>query len=545
MEPTEMRTKMLPLTPEHVSRRFFWHAFAVICVVSLLLHIYAALHYPVIHEYDSTKYLYIMSSIEKGQLELAGLPYHATPGYPAFLFATKRVFESYFKFGSWVTQRLFGFLAYVVPSVVQFYLFENPLDFGLRITQHMLGFLTNIMAFFIAFYLSRDLFFACGATLLSFLALDNIAYYNCVMTEPVYGFMLICVIFLSMKASLSQNAKLVILSLAGAALAVTIRPAGIIIPIMLAYWILNRLYDQWKRQEKGLVTERLKSACSAAFEKRFVMALLAGLCIYLVATIGLQWPIYKRAGARYWKAKAAMPIWHRCIYYDKLPLPMERKDVQDLLRDYEAWKVKVETGLAPASLDSALEPWQKEKTIRNILSEKEGWRWYLLPLAALSSERNWSYDRSWILLGDIARQVFSENKEAYIRKVPYDIFFMLTKTPNWLPDNGIMRYYGTIISLKSFKIIYIVTLLSGVVGGLLLFRKAEFLFLLAVLGQHIVPHAFIKPSNVRYRLPCSPFTAIICFAAIWSLIVLGSFLVSKTIAKKGSGGEDQASMAGD
>ena len=65
------------------------------------------------------------------------------------------------------------------------------------------------------------------------------------------------------------------------------------------------------------------------------------------------------------------------------------------------------------------------------------------------------------------------------------------------------------------------------IAGSFLFRRIEYLFLLAIIFYHIGIHAFIAPEMVRYRFPVSPFLALISFAGIWGAIVLSFSLISR------------------
>jgi len=467
----------------------------VICLVSVSFHTYVALTYPAFIKYDSRAYIGIMAQMEKGEFELEKLPYHRAPGYPAFLLTIKTVFGNYALL-------------------------------GLRTTQHFFGFLTSIMAFFIAFYLSRDLIFAAGATLISFLSLDNLLFHNFIMTEPLYTFLLVCFLLLSIKALTLISNRLFVSSLVLAAVLEYIRPGGImIVLLLLTFWILRVLLAEWKKCSDVEMIDCLKSTLSILLNGKFILTLLAGLCVYIVATAPVQLKTYLRAGPYYFAAKSGLYFWVSSVYLDELSLPIEEVKVHNFLKDYEAWKTKVKMGIEPVSVSfaSAHEPWQPENVFRHFLNKKDGWRWHPMAIAALRAERNWSYDRSWAFLGEIASQVFRENALMYIKRMPQDIFTLLTKMPDWLPKGILMDIYKSAASNPLYKMLYMLFLSIGAIGGLFLFRRIEYLFLLAIIFQHIGTHVLVGPELARYRFPISPLLAISYFAGIWSLVVLYLF----------------------
>jgi hypothetical protein len=481
-----MRPIPPPLTPERISKKYLRPVFLAVCLIGFSIHAYVAFSYPAYQKYDSASYVYIMQTMENGEFHLDELPYHRAPAYPAFLLVNKSAFGHYFLF-------------------------------GLRATQHFLGFLTGLLVFFIAYYLSDDLIFAAGATLAGFLSLDRLLFNNFIMTEPLYTIFLMSLLLLALRASRTMSNGLFIVSVALAGGMENIRPSGmILVLLLLALWTVRILQEELKKRRDIRMIERLKSAVPTLIRGKLILALSAGLLVYLLASAPVQLLTFLRAGPYYFSAKTAIPLWVRSVYFDKLSLPNEDGDFQNFRKDYEDWRSRLKPDSEQDSLNSAREPWQDKRFFRKFLNQKDGWRWHPMAIAALRAERNWSYDRSVAFLGGIASRVIRNHAQMYAMKMPRNIFRLLTTIPDWLPHGPLLDVYRSATSSAPYKTVYMLCLSLGMIGGLFLLRRIEYLFLVAVIFQHVGIHSFVTGELVRYRFPVSPILALICFAGLWS-----------------------------
>ncbi len=502
-------------SPEFTGRQLLVALFGVFAF-ACLIHAISAFGSPLIPSLDSISYFRITWTMKEGVFDMAKLPEHRTPGYPAFLYAVVTVFGAH--------------------SAL-----------GLKLVQHLSGCLVHALVFLCALFLSNRLGFAVASGMLSALSMEFVCYNSFVFTESLYSLLLMICIVAFITALLRDSGGLFIASMGLSAITVWIRPMSRMLFIcLMSIWVAREIRRVWARPAAGCgYLGRLLRMLSALTQPRLWAIPTAGLAVWGLILTPLFWANYRNVGHVTF-GDSGRPSWIR-FTRERLE-NLQNDECRRFVRDFEVWRGSPKARFRAAEVICAtpldFDTWAKNPA-SYIAFEPIDWRNEYFTFMFLQDARSLSPHEASQWMQRIALDAIQNRPDDYFVGVLRDIPYVLVKpdgfrkpTHAWGSDpsliwkpalpfwernwwggwyfdlrecstttatvfRGMLDCYNRLwLYPKTIAGIKLVLILSGLIVGPFFFRtKAGFLFIVLVLAYHIVLPLLVQPiTNVRFGL---------------------------------------------
>lgn len=482
---------------------------------------------------DSGSYFLIAKKIGDGEALsdiLKNLPFERVPGYGVFIYAV---------------ERLFG---------------ENS-TIGIKVAQHLMGLFVNIMVFACALMLSRSIYFSLAAAIFSLTSLQVIAFGNWVMAETIYTFFLMACITVHIYAMTSRKSWLFLVALLFSAAAAWLRPSARLLWILIVlFWVSWIAYDAWLESKETEKENRLRVFLLKMFAGKTGGAVLAGIIMYMLLISPQLAANYQNSGRLTLGLGEGVSLWYGVFSHHKIQNNNNQEFVK-FVNDFNKW---VE---------------ENENVPKIYVDNKLDWRHCYFAQSYLTTERKMKpYEvADWML--KISKDAIMNNKEKYFKGlirdiypqfVSYDIGTLYVQGAEQVKDRypwaqevmnankqyvnvpWVTKYFNLSGHESLFKEAYLATsdvynkrfmtdthmkrvswlLMAGLVAGFFIFRRMEYLFVLAIIAYQVLLPLIPQPPIPRFRYPAYGLLSIIAVAGPWLGLVSISIIFRKLSSKK-------------